>query len=199
MATFHDEAPGYHLCPANGLYMHTVKELKVDLAEAITLHSTNLKVGSATTITKFSTDGTLAGNSDAYSPTEKAVKTYTDAHFAHGTFNVIFTGPWGVGTLNVTITYDRSGDIITLQIPPGVGAASVAVAATAAPATVPAALRPTAQSDLAVLLNDNGLEDWGIFQIHADGSITVMPVTGGFAGAGNAGFVGNSNATYSRL
>lgn len=39
----------------------------------------------STVIDEFSTDGTLAGNSDTALPTEKAVKTYVDAKFKTGT------------------------------------------------------------------------------------------------------------------
>ena len=44
-----------------------------------------LKMGTVT-INEFSTDGTMAGNSDSALPTEKAVKTYVDgkALLGHG-------------------------------------------------------------------------------------------------------------------
>jgi hypothetical protein len=42
--------------------------------------STSIAVAGGQAITSISTDGTLAGNSDATLPTQKAVKTYVDAH-----------------------------------------------------------------------------------------------------------------------
>ena len=50
-----------------------------------------LKFASGATITEASIDGTLAGNSDAAVPTEKAVKTYVDTAVAGG-----ITGPENV-------------------------------------------------------------------------------------------------------
>ncbi|MBN2862611.1 MAG: tail fiber domain-containing protein [Bacteroidales bacterium] len=38
------------------------------------------KVGTGGTITRFSTDGTMASNSDSYVPTEKAVRTYVSSY-----------------------------------------------------------------------------------------------------------------------
>lgn len=48
------------------------------LTGATTL-GTSLTLPAGATVTELSTDGTLAGNSDAAIPTEKAVKTYVDA------------------------------------------------------------------------------------------------------------------------
>jgi hypothetical protein len=39
-----------------------------------------LKVGTGATISRFSTDGTMAANSDSYVPTERAVRTYVTAN-----------------------------------------------------------------------------------------------------------------------
>jgi hypothetical protein len=44
--------------------------------------------GTGATIDEFSTDGTLAGNSDTAAPTEKAVKTYVDANHAYNVQNL---------------------------------------------------------------------------------------------------------------
>lgn len=43
------------------------------------VYAATFQSASGTSITEFSTDGTLAGNSDNATPTEKAVKTYVDA------------------------------------------------------------------------------------------------------------------------
>jgi hypothetical protein len=49
------------------------------LTEGLRLTAGKIKLPTGTGINEFSTDGTLAGNSDNALPTEKAVKTYVDA------------------------------------------------------------------------------------------------------------------------
>lgn len=49
--------------------------------------STGLQLGAAAIVNEFSTDGTLAGNSDTAVPTEQAVKTYTDSVSAQTVFH----------------------------------------------------------------------------------------------------------------
>jgi len=51
--------------------------LSADAAGVLTA-AVSLKLATGATVTEFSTDGTMAGNSDAAVPTEKAVKTYVD-------------------------------------------------------------------------------------------------------------------------
>lgn len=46
---------------------------------SVSLESASILLASGVTIVEFSTDGTLAGDSDEVVPTEKAVKTYVDA------------------------------------------------------------------------------------------------------------------------
>lgn len=46
----------------------------------VTVTANTIGLASGTSINEFSTDGTLAGNSDNAAPTEKAVKTYVDAN-----------------------------------------------------------------------------------------------------------------------
>ncbi|MHA1447882.1 MAG: hypothetical protein ACTSP4_00480 [Candidatus Hodarchaeales archaeon] len=64
--------------------------LGIDLTNANTWTATqtinSLTTGTGATIDEFSTDGTLAGNSDTAGLTEKAVKTYVDVHTANGMF-----------------------------------------------------------------------------------------------------------------
>ena len=50
-----------------------------DLTILATITSSGISLASGATIDEFSTDGTLAGDSDSAVPTEKAVKTYVDA------------------------------------------------------------------------------------------------------------------------
>jgi hypothetical protein len=56
---------------------------------ALNITAGKLKLPSGGAINEFSTDGTLAGNSDDAVPTEKAVKTYVD-NSGSGPSNVIF-------------------------------------------------------------------------------------------------------------
>ncbi|MCR5889671.1 discoidin domain-containing protein [Hymenobacter sp. J193] len=53
-------------------------------AVAVRIDPGTLQLGSGAAVGSFSTDGTLAGNSDASVPTEQAVKTYVDAKVAGG-------------------------------------------------------------------------------------------------------------------
>ncbi|MGI4875564.1 MAG: tail fiber domain-containing protein [Janthinobacterium lividum] len=54
-------------------------------AVALRVDPGTLQLGSGAAVSTFSTDGTLAGNSDEAVPTQKAVKTYVDAKIAAGT------------------------------------------------------------------------------------------------------------------
>ena len=68
---------------AQGLIDSFVAEHNEDGTHSdITADSITLTTGA--TPTEFSTDGTLAGNSDTAIPTEKAVKTYADGKIANG-------------------------------------------------------------------------------------------------------------------
>ena len=56
----------------------TASNLRVGDIAGGAIVGTSLTGASGASITEFSTDGTLAGNSDTATPTEKAVKTYVD-------------------------------------------------------------------------------------------------------------------------
>jgi len=64
-----------------------------------------LKFASGATITEASIDGTLAGNSDAAVPTEKAVKTYVDTAVAGR-----ITSPKGLITVPFSFETGEAGD-----------------------------------------------------------------------------------------
>ena len=51
----------------------------IGAATPAAITGTNITVAAGATVTEFSTDGTLAGNSAVHVPTESAVKTYVDA------------------------------------------------------------------------------------------------------------------------
>jgi hypothetical protein len=53
---------------------------------------TGFKFSTGATINEFSTDGTLAGDSDTVVPTEKAVKTYVDTEIAAISLDTIYAG-----------------------------------------------------------------------------------------------------------
>jgi hypothetical protein len=63
--------------------------------EAADVKGSTITAASGASVAEFSTDGTLAGNSDTAVPTEKAVKTYVDAvdsdAVAEGSTNLYFT------------------------------------------------------------------------------------------------------------
>ena len=61
----------------------------------------NFQLQNGTSINEFSTDGTLAGNSDDALPTEKAVKTYIDNNSGAGSIDDLSDGSDGLGTNNV--------------------------------------------------------------------------------------------------
>lgn len=118
------------------------------LTGATTL-GTSLTLASGATVTEFSTDGTMAGNSDAAVPTEKAVKTYVDAlDFASETYvdnkaRVVYTGVldlaldagatiWVPIGVNGTVTrFDATGNgftrFVTLRTASNVQMASLSV------------------------------------------------------------------------
>jgi len=89
-------------------------------------HSMKLPTGA--TINEFSTDGTLAGNSDTAVPTEKAVKTYVDSGlgsantmpYTYKTANYTATTSDGVITCNGTFTVNtpatqKTGQVLTIK------------------------------------------------------------------------------------
>uniref|UniRef100_A0A6M3KZ35 Uncharacterized protein n=1 Tax=viral metagenome TaxID=1070528 RepID=A0A6M3KZ35_9ZZZZ len=67
----------------------------------------SLTLASGATVTEFSIDGTLAGNSDTAVPTEQAVKTYADGLGGGGDLKadgtVPLTADWDVGNFDITL------------------------------------------------------------------------------------------------
>lgn len=69
---------------------------------------------SGTSINEFSTDGTMAGNSDDVVPTEKAVKTYVDNTFSSGGDN------WGSQTVQTDASLSGDGTLgVVLKVSNG--------------------------------------------------------------------------------
>ncbi len=97
--------------------------------------SGNLKLGDLT-VNKFSSDGTLNGNSDQVIPTEKAVKTYVDniavttQRIANGAVTAAKIADGSVGTAKIqngAIAQEKLAASISLPIPDGsVGTAKLA-------------------------------------------------------------------------
>jgi hypothetical protein len=67
-----------------------------------------LRLDSGAVVTKFDTDGTMAGNSDVYVPTQKAVKTYVDGHQGALTQTINLSG--------VTIGTSTTGTFIKMGL-----------------------------------------------------------------------------------
>ena len=87
--------------------------LNQNLSTTSAVNHTSLKLGGiGGTIGEFSTDGTLAGDSDTAVPTEKAVKTYTDGKFTSGSLTVYWKGPYDV--YRSDITYKKTNNVVTL-------------------------------------------------------------------------------------
>lgn len=82
-STFLNSAPGEILyLRSNNVSIMELQTGAVAITGAVTMSST-LGLQAGTTINEFSIDGTMAGNSDDASPTEKAVVTYVAAETLH--------------------------------------------------------------------------------------------------------------------
>lgn len=75
--------------------------------------------GSSVVITQFSTDGTLAANSDTIIPTQKAIKSYVTSRLSQGGSNT-FTGNLIAGTLSI-----GNPNFITNQVPEGIAGSRI--------------------------------------------------------------------------
>ena len=94
----------------------TASNLRVGDIAGGAIVGTSLTGASGASITEFSTDGTLAGNSDTATPTEKAVKTYVDTQLTAQDLD--FQGDSG-GALAIDL------DSETLTIAGGTGLSTV--------------------------------------------------------------------------
>ena len=94
----------------------TASDIRVGDIAGAAIVGTSLTGASGASITEFSTDGTLAGNSDTATPTEKAVKTYVDTQLTAQDLD--FQGDSG-GALAIDL------DSETLTIAGGTGLSSV--------------------------------------------------------------------------
>jgi hypothetical protein len=75
--------------------------------------------GSSVVISQFSTDGTLAANSDNILPTQKAIKSYITGRLSQGGSNT-FTGNIIAGNISV-----GNPNFISNQIPVGIAGSSI--------------------------------------------------------------------------
>jgi hypothetical protein len=79
------------------------------------IRTTDATLGSGANVNEFSIDGTMAGNSDAAVPTEKAVKTYVDAasttQQAYTDTKVAWTYGTGVSTATGTTSVEISSSL----------------------------------------------------------------------------------------
>jgi len=105
----------------------TVDTLEVTNALQAVIQLTSLGFDQGVTVSEFSSDGTLAGNSDSAVPTEKAVKTYVDTEIggldlsASGTVNSGTSGRLAyyasstnaVGETSSSLTWNNSTSTLT--------------------------------------------------------------------------------------
>ena len=75
--------------------------------------------GSSVVINQFSTDGTLAANSDAIIPTQRAIKTYVTSRLSQGGANT-FTGNIIAGTISI-----GNPNFITNTVPAGIAGSTI--------------------------------------------------------------------------
>jgi hypothetical protein len=75
--------------------------------------------GSSVIISQFSTDGTLAANSDNIIPTQKAIKSYITSRLSQGGSNT-FTGNLIAGNISI-----GNPNFITNLVPPGIEGSSI--------------------------------------------------------------------------
>jgi hypothetical protein len=72
------------------------------LSGTVVSGSTSIATAAGATITEFSTDGTMAGNSAVHVPTESAVKTYVDAETAVSITTTTYDVSTASGTVDIT-------------------------------------------------------------------------------------------------
>lgn len=134
---------------------------------------TGVTLRNGTEINEFSTDGTLAGNSDDACPTEKAVKTYVDSGVTKGTHNTTWTCDNWAGAQTGNINYAVYGDIINLSIPAtganGNGVDNDTIDITT---VLPSNLRPSTTIEQPCFVDDDGSAVRGRCVILTDGTIT---------------------------
>src|SRR5512133_2077880 len=79
---------------------------------AATFYGGSLRLVDGAAVTRFSTDGTLAGNSDAYVPTQKDTKTYVDGIWAQSSTHLYnTTDSIGIGTSTITNRLSVKGNM----------------------------------------------------------------------------------------
>jgi len=97
--------------------------IPVDSVEVMTLTEDGLGLKNGVIVDEFSSDGTLAGNSDTAVPTEKAVKTYVDINFVSDSTDVttLLVGDVALvdttgGNVEITLLGDNIGSITVKKI-----------------------------------------------------------------------------------
>jgi hypothetical protein len=148
------------------------------------------------TITKFSTDGTLASNSDSFAPTEKAVKTYVDNRFSSGTHTTNWSGIWSTAQSG-NIKYTTAPGSVTLTLPDlTVSATTSGVIVNDTPLSI--GLRPIGSNRRKnIIIIDAEQKKTGMIIIATNGVITISTDVSGsnFTGTGMSGFY-SSDFTY---
>jgi len=88
----------------------TAQNLTVTGSLNASITITSLGFAQGATVSEFSIDGTLAGNSDAAVPTEKAVKTYVDTEI--GSLDLSASGTVSSGVVNRLAYYTATGTVV---------------------------------------------------------------------------------------
>jgi len=185
----------------NGTSSHLLQSSGVVISDA------NAITGAASitltnSVNEFSTDGTLAGNSDTALPTEKAVKTYVDG--AWSTHNVTWTG--AISNTASTLSYRIANGCALLDIPAftGTGASSAGTIHNTG-TELPSAIRPATDHSETMYCQDNGTHMTGYVLVRTTGVISIyrMQVSGAnvsyanfSSNGGNNGLIHSHTLTY---
>lgn len=174
---------------------------------AVTTKATNLgelKLNTGATINEFSTDGTLAGNSDTAVPTEKAVKTYVDgAVSGAGAWELISSATASasanISFTNLTSAYEVYEVVIHDFVPATDG--STLIMRTSSNNGVS---YDSGASDYAWqgLYKNNGTATAGVVADNADSGILIFSSAGAAANETSSGTVRiykPSTATYTKV
>lgn len=176
-------------------------------SSGVIISDTNAITGAASitltnAIDEFSTDGTLAGNSDTALPTEKAVKTYVDGTWL--SHNVTWKG--AISDTASTLAYRIANGCAIIDFPAftGTGASSASTIHNTG-TELPSAIRPAADHNEMMYCQDNGNHMQAYVLVRTTGIISIyrVQVSGSnvvyanfSSNAGNNGLLHNHTMKY---
>lgn len=147
---------------------------------------------SGATPTQIDMSGTPLVIVDALQADSAIVNAAQVATTVGGTYAANISGL--TATLGVTVTYRKSGDLVTLQWSANSGTSNT-TAMTLAGTNMPAAIRPASTTGrVPVAVIDNGTTQFGQCQVASDGTITFTTgaTDGVFTGSGTKGLVAST-------